>query len=329
MAVAAVCGNDISRCAGVHACVCVGKFRQAEALLESLKAAAGAAGRPMVSAYNLLLKGHVAADNLDAARRAFGAMSARGLSPDAVTFNTLISGFVRRGDVASAQSLLRRMRGEGVQPDAWTYTTLALGYGRQGQMAEMRGVVQEMQQAGVTPNSVGVLSCLDLYTCVVSIRVAGMWGSVCAAVCHGWGGLGRGEGSVHHLHVFTLCVGSCAVSCCVCRRCTLQRSTPLPAQGSCRRLGSCCSSCCTTSQMCMPRWAAVAAAAAATLVMATVGAGQQQPQQAVSRFQHSRRNSESLKQQQGQHTILCPTRKQQHQNSNRQHIPCQHHMQHR
>jgi pentatricopeptide repeat protein len=137
--------------------VCVGKFRQAEALLESLKAAAGAAGRPMVSAYNLILKGHVAADNLDAARRAFGAMSARGLSPDAVTFNTLISGFVRRGDVGQARALLRSMRAEGVQPDVWTYTTLALGYGRAGQLAEMRGVVQEMQQAGVAANSVSIL----------------------------------------------------------------------------------------------------------------------------------------------------------------------------
>jgi pentatricopeptide repeat protein len=156
-------------CAGVHACVCVGKFRQAEALLEPLKAAAGAAGRPMVSAHNLMLKGHVAADNLDAARRTFSAMTSRGLTPDAVTFNTLISGFVNRGDMAQAQSVLRSMRVEGVQPDAWTFTTLALGYGRQGQMQEMRDVVQQMQQAGVKANSVSWAGpCPVCITCLYS-----------------------------------------------------------------------------------------------------------------------------------------------------------------
>ena len=141
-------------CAGVHACVSVGKFRQAEALLEPLKAAAGAVGRPMVSAYNLILKGHVAADNLEAARRTFAAMTSRGLAADAVTYNTLISGFVRAGDMARAQSLLRSMQVEGVVPDGWTFTTLALGYGRQGQLQEMHDVVQQMQQAGVSANSV-------------------------------------------------------------------------------------------------------------------------------------------------------------------------------
>lgn len=147
---------------GVHACVCVGQFRQADALLEPLKAAAGAAGRPMVSACNIILKGHVAADNNDAARRAFSAMTSRGLAPDAVTYNTLLSGFVRCGDLVRARSLLRTMQVEGVQPDAYTYTSLALGYGRQGQLQEMLNVVQQMQEAGIRPNSVSACCAVPL-----------------------------------------------------------------------------------------------------------------------------------------------------------------------
>lgn len=142
--------------AGIHACVCVGQFRAAQELLEPLRAAAGPVGWPMVSAYNVIIKGHIAAGNLDAARKTFVAMTSRGLSPDAVTYNTLISGSAKRGDMAAARSLVHAMQLEGVLPDVWTYTTLALGYGEQGQLQEVRQVVQQMQEAGVRANSVSI-----------------------------------------------------------------------------------------------------------------------------------------------------------------------------
>ncbi|KAF6255695.1 hypothetical protein COO60DRAFT_1296468 [Scenedesmus sp. NREL 46B-D3] len=138
----------------MHACVCVGRLQEAEALLEPLRERAGAASRAVLSGHNLLLKAHAQAGNPGAARKLFAAMKARGLAPDAVTYNTLLAAFVAAGEVLRARAVLDKMQREGVAPDAWSYTSLLLGLGRQGQLAEARQVLRDMAAAGLTPNEV-------------------------------------------------------------------------------------------------------------------------------------------------------------------------------
>lgn len=196
----------------------------------------------MLSAFNIIIKGHAAAGNMDGARKAFAAMSARGLAPDAVTYNTLLCGFVRGGDMAAAQSLVRTMRLEGVAPDVWTYSTLALGWGRLGQLQQMWGVVQDMQQAGIQPNS-------------VSVALVG-WGWVCDITA------GRAVLSIKKLVVVpvadrqrsallnsSVCTGCvCACHVCVCRPRLLLLLMHWRVLGRCSRQIRCCSSCWTTAQ---------------------------------------------------------------------------------
>jgi pentatricopeptide repeat protein len=138
----------------MHACVCLGRLGEAEALLEPLRERSGAVSRPVVSGHNLLMKAHAQAANPDAARKLFAAMKARGLVPDAVTYNTLLGVFVAAGEVLRAKAVLHKMQREGVVPDGWSYTTLLLGLGQAGQLAEARQVLAAMTAAGLAPNEV-------------------------------------------------------------------------------------------------------------------------------------------------------------------------------
>jgi pentatricopeptide repeat protein len=138
----------------MHACVCVGRLGEAEALLEPLRERSGAVSRPVVSGHNLLMKAHAQAANPDAARKLFAAMKARGLAPDAVTYNTLLGAFVSAGEVLRAKAVLDKMQREGVAPDGWSYTTLLLGLGQAGQLREARQLLGTMAAAGLAPNEV-------------------------------------------------------------------------------------------------------------------------------------------------------------------------------
>eukprot|EP00879_Flechtneria_rotunda_P020750 GHRR01021840.1.p1 GENE.GHRR01021840.1~~GHRR01021840.1.p1 ORF type:complete len:399 (+),score=130.46 GHRR01021840.1:1234-2430(+) len=140
--------------AGVHACVCVNRLSEAETLLEPLKAVAGAVGRPMVSAYNLIMKGHLKAANTNAARKLFVAMKAKGLTPDAVTYNTLLATFVSAGEVLRAKAVMDKMKREAVQPDVWSYTALTVGLGQQMSIKEIQTLLGDMVAAGIEPTEV-------------------------------------------------------------------------------------------------------------------------------------------------------------------------------
>ncbi|WIA31294.1 hypothetical protein OEZ86_002196 [Tetradesmus obliquus] len=145
--------------AGMHACVCVGRLQEAEALLEHLRSVAGAASRPVVSGHNLLMKAAAAAGNCDAARKQFAGMKARGLAPDAVSYNTLLAAFVAAGELLRARAVLDKMAREGVAPDVWSYTGLLLGLGRAGQLQEAQGVLGDMTGAGLRPTEVRGVCC--------------------------------------------------------------------------------------------------------------------------------------------------------------------------
>ncbi|WIA11214.1 hypothetical protein OEZ85_011341 [Tetradesmus obliquus] len=158
-AAAAAAAGGQARGMGMHACVCVGRLQEAEALLEHLRSVAGAASRPVVSGHNLLMKAAAAAGNCDAARKQFAGMKARGLAPDAVSYNTLLAAFVAAGELLRARAVLDKMVREGVAPDVWSYTGLLLGLGRAGQLQEAQGVLGDMTGAGLRPTEVRGVCC--------------------------------------------------------------------------------------------------------------------------------------------------------------------------
>jgi pentatricopeptide repeat protein len=119
----------------MHACVCVGKTAEAMALLEPLRTAAGAVGRPVVSAHNLLMKPAAAAADPTTARKLFADMRRRGLAPDVVTYNTLLSAFVSAGEPLRARAVADKMSREGVPQDNITRSLLVTAAARQGTAA--------------------------------------------------------------------------------------------------------------------------------------------------------------------------------------------------
>lgn len=126
--------------------------------MEPLRTAPGGGptSRALLSAHNLLMKGHAAAGDAAGARRVFAALRARGLEPDAVSYNSLLSAFVEAGELLRARAVLDKMRREGVAPDAWSYSILARGLGEAGRAAELPALRQEMGDVGLQPDTVCV-----------------------------------------------------------------------------------------------------------------------------------------------------------------------------
>lgn len=113
--------GHLNVCAGVAACVAVGRLGEAESLLAWAREAGVRAGH---GAYNRLLTYHTQRWDMAAALQCLKTMRARGYEPDLVSWNTMIWGYARTGETVRARAMLDKARRTGFEPDAWAWSAL-------------------------------------------------------------------------------------------------------------------------------------------------------------------------------------------------------------
>lgn len=112
-----------------------------------------------VVSYNILLKGVLGEDGLDAALQLLDEMSARRVAPSVATYNALVGHASRSGMVARAFGFKEEAARKGVEPNAVTYALLMEGLCLEGKHAEARKLMFDMEYRGCKTRQVnyGVL----------------------------------------------------------------------------------------------------------------------------------------------------------------------------
>ncbi|EAU93077.1 hypothetical protein CC1G_06797 [Coprinopsis cinerea okayama7 len=90
--------------------------------------------------------------DMNAARKLFEYLIARGMKPDAFHFSAMMEGFTLIDDMTSAHEVFDAAKDLGVVNDPVLYTVLIAGYARTGRPRKAEKVFKEMLDRGITPD---------------------------------------------------------------------------------------------------------------------------------------------------------------------------------
>jgi len=126
-----------------------GRFREAEALFDSLRAS-GRLNSP--SFCNVMIQMYLKARRPDEAQAVALRMVEEGVAFTRTTFNLLLSLCAKTGNLEGLQTVQRAMAERGVESDHATYNCLMDAFGRAGDIDRVGGVLADMQRAGLKPD---------------------------------------------------------------------------------------------------------------------------------------------------------------------------------
>mmetsp|Transcript_845 Transcript_845/g.2228 ORF Transcript_845/g.2228 Transcript_845/m.2228 type:complete len:167 (-) Transcript_845:3-503(-) len=106
MEAAGIDANIYTYTAAVQVCSTRGAFRRALELVDTMCAKGP---KPTSVTFNVLLRGAIAADQLDIAAKVLESMPKLGAQPDAYSFSMVMNGYAKEGDVEEALRWLRKM----------------------------------------------------------------------------------------------------------------------------------------------------------------------------------------------------------------------------
>jgi pentatricopeptide repeat protein len=105
-----LCMSCDGACAGMNACIAVGKIEEARDLLERMHSGGF---NPDVRSYNILLKGYARIGDTEGMQDLVMQMRGRGVEPSPTSYNTLVDAYVRKCDLSEVCPVL--VRGEDMQ----------------------------------------------------------------------------------------------------------------------------------------------------------------------------------------------------------------------
>ena len=73
-----------------------------------------------------------------------------------VTYNTLMKGHIAAGDMTAAKGILREMEQAGIAPDSACFSCLLSGAAKMGNLMEVWATIDEMDRRGFRPDSYAV-----------------------------------------------------------------------------------------------------------------------------------------------------------------------------
>eukprot|EP00669_Euglena_mutabilis_P006765 TRINITY_DN2261_c0_g1_i1.p1 TRINITY_DN2261_c0_g1~~TRINITY_DN2261_c0_g1_i1.p1 ORF type:complete len:595 (-),score=70.02 TRINITY_DN2261_c0_g1_i1:48-1832(-) len=126
-----------------------GRFREAEALFDSLRAS----GRLKSPSFcNAMIQMYLKARRPDEAQAVALRMVEEGVAFTRTTFNLLLSLCAKTGNVEGLETVQLAMAERGVESDQATYNSLMDAFGRAGDIDRVGGVLADMQRAGLKPD---------------------------------------------------------------------------------------------------------------------------------------------------------------------------------
>eukprot|EP00889_Picochlorum_renovo_P001348 jgi/Picre1/28378/NNA_003783.t1 len=143
---------------GMQACVGVGKFDEAEEILNLLEERDAAAD---IRTYNILINGYAKKRDTSAIESLFDKMRVSGVKPSITTYNALISSHAKRGRMGEAVRCWERAESDGIAADAWTYTIIMKGHINNGDFYQAKQAWRQMVESGVKPTLVSFSVMID------------------------------------------------------------------------------------------------------------------------------------------------------------------------
>ena len=141
----------------------VGAMERAKSELERMRIAGI---RPDVTAYGILMKGFVRAQEPHEAESLLESMQKQGLSPNVVVYTTIISGWCNVGKMDEALRVYYRMVSENVRPNLRTFKTLIWGFGEAKLPNRAENVLQLMEEQRVSPDDKAIEMIADAWSVI-------------------------------------------------------------------------------------------------------------------------------------------------------------------
>lgn len=102
--------------------------------------------------YNVLIKGHVQANQLDDAFHWFDVMREEGVAPSSITFGILLDACIDKAKMDRASQVFQTMIDCGLDMNAVLFTTMMKGFGKAGKIKDALQLYETMIRQGIEPD---------------------------------------------------------------------------------------------------------------------------------------------------------------------------------